>query len=266
MILSHRAPPAGQPVAACTRHRHRRLRTGQAVTAVVVTVGLLCLLSGYEQRLLAVSAPALVGRTVLLDPGHGHPDPGASGSGGAEEKDIVLSISLYLRDLLEAAGVRVVMTRETDTDLADPGLSGYSRRKRQDLERRVEMANTLAPDVVVSIHANGFPSPQWYGAQTFYQAHSPESARLAGLVQAQLVSVTGNTTRQASPRLEHCMLTKVTAVSVTVEVGFLSNPREAALLTNARYQKRLAWAIYAGLTRFFSEKSMPATAGIRPGG
>ncbi|HAI21870.1 MAG TPA: N-acetylmuramoyl-L-alanine amidase CwlD, partial [Clostridiales bacterium UBA8153] len=61
----------------------------------------------------------------------------------------------------------------------------------------------------------------------FYQAHNPESQRLATILQTQLARGTGITTRQALSKLDHCMLVKVNTPAVTVEAGFLSNPREA---------------------------------------
>ncbi|MEW6524839.1 MAG: N-acetylmuramoyl-L-alanine amidase [Bacillota bacterium] len=244
--------------------RRRVVRWQPYVLVAVVTFVTLLAASGYERQHLAASARVLAGRTVLIDPGHGKPDPGASGPGGAVETDIVLAIGLQLRDLLESRGVTVVMTRTTDQDLADPGERSLSKRKRQDLDRRVQLANEVVPEAVLSIHANAFPSSQWYGAQVFYQAENPESQRLAVLLQQQLARTTGNTTRRASPRIDHCMLSRVTTTAVTVEVGFLSNPREAAMLLNPAYQQRVAWAIYAGLIRYFAEGALPTGAtGIR---
>lgn len=228
--------------------------------AAMVGFGLSLAAVALERQHLAVSARVMAGRTVFIDPGHGHPDPGASGPGGAVEKDIVLAIGLKLQALLEAHGVAVIMTRTADHDLADPGERRISRRKRQDLLRRVELANHSGADAVLSIHANAFPSPRWHGAQVFYQAHSPKSQRLARMLQAQLARSTGNTTRQASAKLDHCMLVKVKRPAVTVEAGFLSNPREAAMLMNPSYQSRIAWALFAGLIRYFTEPALPAGA------
>jgi len=229
---------------------------------LVASVGFVLPLAalGHERQYLTVSARVLAGRTVFIDPGHGHPDPGASGPGGAVEKDIVLAIGLELRALLQAHGVAVIMTRAADHDLADPGERSISRRKRQDLLRRVELANHSRADAVLSIHANAFPSPRWHGAQVFYQAHNPESQRLARVLQAQLAQSTGNTTRQASGKLDHCMLVKVKTPAVTVETGFLSNPREAAMLMNPSYRRRIAWALFAGLVRYFTAPALPAGA------
>jgi len=212
-----------------------------------------------ERHHLAASARVISGRTVLIDAGHGGPDPGARGPGGAVEKEIVLAIGLELMALLQVQGATVIMTRTGDYDLANPGERRISRRKRQDLRRRVELANRARPDVVLSIHANAFPSSRWHGAQVFYQADSLQSRRLAHILQSQLSRSTGNTTRQASSQLDHCMLVEVTVPAVTVEIGFLSNPREATMLMNPAYQHRLAWALFAGLVRYFAEGTVPAS-------
>lgn len=67
------------------------------------------------------------GKIILLDPGHGGPDGGA-GDKSALEKDIALNVSLKVRDFLQQQGALVIMTRESDMDLAPDGMKGYSRR------------------------------------------------------------------------------------------------------------------------------------------
>ena len=80
----------------------------------------------------------LSGKIILIDPGHGGADGGA-GYGDVLEKDIALEISLKLRDYLQQQGALVIMTREEDQDLADEGTRGLSRRKAEDLRRRLKM-------------------------------------------------------------------------------------------------------------------------------
>jgi N-acetylmuramoyl-L-alanine amidase len=74
----------------------------------------------------------LSGKIIILDPGHGGPDGGAVG-GDVLEKDVALQVSRYVKDYLQEQGALVLMTREEDVDLADPGTKGYSRRKVEDL-------------------------------------------------------------------------------------------------------------------------------------
>ena len=95
----------------------------------------------------------LSGKIILLDAGHGGPDGGA-GTGKTLEKDIALDITLKVRDYLQQQGALVIMTRETDTDLADPDTRGYSRRKVEDLKKRLKMINGTDNDLFIIIHLN----------------------------------------------------------------------------------------------------------------
>ena len=114
---------------------------------------------------------------VVLDPGHGGSDPGAVGC-GLEEDDGVLDVSLRLRALLEAAGVRVTMTRETDTSV---GLSA-----------RASLANAMNADVFVSNHSNANAGTPASGTETFVAtAASARSVTLATLIQDELVATWG---------------------------------------------------------------------------
>ncbi len=137
----------------------------------------------------------LSGKIIYLDPGHGGPDGGA-GDSEALEKDIALEVSRKLRDYLQEQGALVLMTRETDKDLAGD-VRGYSRRKTADLHKRVELVNESDADLVISIHLNAIPSPRWSGAQTFYTPHYAANKRAATFIQAELVETLENTNRKA---------------------------------------------------------------------
>jgi len=82
---------------------------------------------------------------------------------GVVEKDVALNIALHLRDYLQEAGALVVMTREKDTDLADADTRGLSRRKVQDLMRRVRIVKESGAEIMVSIHLNAIPYPPLEG-------------------------------------------------------------------------------------------------------
>ncbi len=213
---------------------------------------------GYEEQMQAASAQVVGGRVVFIDPGHGKPDPGSVGVSGALEKDIVLTISLYLQDLLESRGVIVHMTRTGDYDLAEAGTEGLAARKREDLRARIELVNEVQPDVLVSIHANAFPSSRCSGAQTFYRKGCDLSQLLAVSMQHQLTRITNRTQRQASSQQDLIILRNTRVPATVVEVGFLSNPQEEALLKQEGYQRRVAWAIYAGIVQYMNEMSLPA--------
>lgn len=195
----------------------------------------------------------LSGKIILLDPGHGGPDGGA-GTGQTLEKDIALNITMKVRDYLQQHGALVTMTRETDKDLADPGTRGYSRRKTEDLIKRLKMINSSDNDFFVSIHLNAIPSSRWSGAQTFYAPHYKENAKAAKFIQEELRKNLGNTTRKAKPISNVYILKNAKRPGVLVEVGFLSNPGEKAILKRDDYQEKVAASIYQGIIRYFTNE------------
>lgn len=195
----------------------------------------------------------LSGKIIVLDPGHGGPDPGAV-KGEAIEKDISLSVSIKLRDYLQQQGALVLMTRETDIDLADEDLKGYSRRKVQDLKRRVALINDSEADFFTSIHLNAIPSSKWKGAQTFYSGHFKESKRGAKFIQEELRRNLENTNREAKTSDSIYLLKKSEIPGVLVEIGFLSNPTERELLRQEAYQEQVAASIYQGIMRYYTNE------------
>lgn len=199
-------------------------------------------------------AVPLSGRVIVLDPGHGGKDGGAISQSGLVEKDLTLPIANYLRDYLQEAGALVLMTREGDYDLAD---SRSTMRKRQDLERRAALVNLSETDLLISIHLNSIPSARWRGAQTFYNPSRSENKHVATLIQEELITNLRNTDRQAKVDHDIYLLKSIHATGALVEVGFLSNPEEAYLLSNTNYQIEVAHAIYRGILRYFSEPMEP---------
>ncbi len=189
----------------------------------------------------------LSGLYIAIDPGHGGYDPGAK-SNDILEKDIVLEISLYLREYMQQGGARVMMTREEDRDFLLPAAGP---KKRQDLHNRLKSVEEAGVDLLLSIHANHFPSPYWSGSQVFYQEGCSKGEALAAAIQAELRRVLQNTERQAKSG-DFFMLRESSVPGVVVEVGFLSHPGEAALLASPAYQKKLAWAVYLGVVAFIN--------------
>ncbi|MEH7116232.1 N-acetylmuramoyl-L-alanine amidase CwlD [Neobacillus vireti] len=201
----------------------------------------------------------LAGKIILLDAGHGGPDGGA-GTGETLEKDIALEITKNVRDYLQQQGALVIMTREKDEDLADPDTRGYSRRKVEDLKKRLKMINNTDIDLFVSIHLNAIPSARWSGAQTFYAPQHKENARAAKFIQEELRRNLENTERKAKPINQVYILKNAKKPGVLVEVGFLSNPREKALLKKGSYQEKVSASINNGILRYFTnEKELKET-------
>lgn len=190
------------------------------------------------------------GKTIVIDAGHGGIDPGAVSSTGVLEKDITLEIARELEDLLKRAAVYVVMVRQGDHDLADSSETNLLNRKRQDLGQRVFVAEEAEANLFISIHANYFPSSIWSGAQTFYYEGSSEGLHLARSIQTELVRHLGPNNRLAKAG-NYRVLRETSMPAALVEVGFLSNPREAELLNQASYQQKVANAIFAGILRYY---------------
>ncbi len=190
----------------------------------------------------------LTDRIIGVDPGHGGYDPGA-GQGDIIEKDVVLQIGLYLRQFLHQAGAQVVMTREEDYDLLELPVGP---KKRADMANRLIILEEAGTELVVCIHANYIASPRWHGAQTFYRADCANSRHLSRMIQEELIRVLQNTNRQTAAS-NFFIMNETTATAALVEVGFLSNPKEAMLLTCQKKKKKVAWAVYLGIVRHYSE-------------
>lgn len=219
-----------------------------------ILVGLMIFIFTYElpaARTWTYWTLPLSGKTIAIDAGHGGPDGGAVSKNGIVEKDVTLAISHYLRDYLQQAGAIVVMTREDDRDLASPETKGLSKRKTEDLHTRADLIESSNADSLISIHLNSIGSSRWRGAQTFYHSLHPGSKVLAEIIQHHFRQNLGNTTRSAAAEDTVFLIKSINIPSVLVEVGFLSNPEEAALLADSQYQQKIAISMYESILSFY---------------
>lgn len=238
-----------------------RVRVTRKAIGWILAFALLMVLFTYEapdrSSWTAWSLP-LAGTVIAIDPGHGGKDGGAtSADGDVVEKEVTLAISLYLRDFLQQSGAFVLMTRETDTDLASPEADQNRKRKSEDIRNRVKLINENEPDFLVSIHVNSIPSPRWSGAQTFYAPAFKKSEEMAYLIQDEIKRVIGHTDRVPGKTESVFLIREVTSPAVLVEVGFVSNPEEAERLQSVEYQKAMANAIYQGILRHYAGEKVP---------
>lgn len=199
----------------------------------------------------------LTGQVILVDPGHGGIDGGAVSKDGLVEKEITLKIALFLRDYLQEAGAYVVLTREKDYDLANEKTDQISKRKAEDLMRRVHLIKEKYADAVISIHLNAFPQKQYSGAQTFYDPKLQANQRLASFIQRELIQNLENTKRIPKQKGDVYLLKESSVPTVLVEAGFLSNDQEAKLLATENYQKKIAASIYSGIIKYYSKEKEP---------
>ncbi|WP_438313512.1 N-acetylmuramoyl-L-alanine amidase [Sporosarcina sp. FA9] len=199
----------------------------------------------------------LGGVKIVIDPGHGGLDGGAS-SGDIVERDITLSIALILSKQLEKKGATVIMTRKQGGDAiaehspTDKFLTIRSR-KLADLKLREKIAVNENPDVFISVHVNSIPDDRWRGAQVFYHVGGhPNGEFLAKSIQQSFRNSLKNTDREALAISGVYLLKKAPMPAVLVETGFLSNSEERALLTDSKYQEKIANAITKGIIDFMS--------------
>ena len=193
---------------------------------------------------------------IVIDAGHGGEDGGTSSAAGVLEKDLNLSVAFALRDLLEAAGVPVVMTRTEDKLLYDRNVDFQGRKKVLDLAaRRIVAEKTAATaaesggtSLFISIHMNAFPAPQYSGMQVWYGTGHPLSAEVAGSIQAASSAIMPENHRQIKAAGSNIyLLDRIKSPAVLVECGFLSNPAEAERLAREDYQRAVAAVVFAGV-------------------
>ncbi|NLC63513.1 MAG: AMIN domain-containing protein [Thermoanaerobacterales bacterium] len=178
-------------------------------------------------------------RLVVIDPGHGGSDPGAV-CGNIREKDLNLDIGLKLKNILEERGLKVFMTRQDDTYM-----STYAR---------AGMANELNADVFVSIHHNASESPSGSGTETLYYPDTEKEA-LASAIQKSMVKNVGLKDRGVVERPGLVVTRETMMPSALVEVGFMTNSDELALLINETFRQRVAEAIAEGIMNYLAVKA-----------
>ena len=191
---------------------------------------------------------SLAGKIIMLDPGHGgYSMTGTAFNNTIAEKDVTLSIALKAKQMLEAYGATVILTRYSDLPLT--------------LSERCDLIDELDPDIFVSIHCDGSDKGTDAGTHTFY--FRPYSMPLAKAIHESMVSIYRSyiyaPTDTNYPlidksikyypffvtRMNHCP-------AVLCETGFMSNPIEGMILTNDNNQYWMAQGIADGIRNYFS--------------
>jgi N-acetylmuramoyl-L-alanine amidase len=272
-VVASATPPPSEPVAApntpvapekAAASPPRSADTGRAAT-----------LTGGPASL--TRALGLKIRRVVIDPGHGGHDEGTVGPGGLMEKELVLDVALRLGKLIETRmGSEVIYTRTDDTFIP--------------LQDRTAMANDKKADLFLSIHANSSAYPDVGGVETYFlnltdskdalavaarenassdksvfelrdliqkitlQDKVEESKDFAGRVQASLFAFAARYNsgikNRGVKKAPFVVLIGASMPSVLAEIGFLSNPREEALLNKPQHRQKLAEALYRGVSRY----------------
>ena len=176
---------------------------------------------------------------VIIDPGHGGKDPGATGA--ITEKDVTLDVARRVRDLLVAAGVDAVLTRETDRELHPD--------KNTDLQMRAKMG-TPGTQMFVSIHVNATDASAalaGYGIETWWNPNHALSYQLATVLQRDMVDVTGAFDRGIKGYRSLSVLRNSRIPAALVEIGFTSHPVDGQNLADNNYLDRVAMGIASGI-------------------
>ena len=182
-------------------------------------------------------SPRRLSGIVVIDPGHGGKDPGATSVLGFYEKGINLSVARKVTRLLEQRGLRVKMTRTSDYYV--------------ELEDRAAIANNLNADLFVSIHSDSFPKSSRRGYTIYIARSASSSSRRAASDIVRSMSSTGLNSFGVQTAGYH-VLTGTRGPAVLVELGYLSNRREATLLRSSSFQNRLAQAVADGISDYFN--------------
>lgn len=207
-----------------------------------------------EHEALFKAGPALAGKTVIIDPGHGGGDAGFVAF-GVSESDIAYDIAARLEGRLAAAGAMPFLTRSADGELP--------------VAQRAEFANAAEADLFVSIHCDGSSSRAPQGVATYYFGHrhsaSSVGERLADLVQREVVARTDLLDCRTHPQSWDLLrLTRMPAVEVLA--GYLTNAHDAARLRDAEFRDTIAEAVLAGIQRLYLPAADdPGTGQLRLG-
>jgi N-acetylmuramoyl-L-alanine amidase len=223
---------------------------------------------------------------VVIDPGHGGKDPGASGYHKTLEKHVVLAISKRLQQKINRQpGMVAVLTRDGDYFI--------------DLRRRLDISRRYHPDIFVAIHADAFTNTQSHGASVFalsQRGATSEAARWlaekenyselggvnlkglddkTGVIRSVLIDLSQTATIHASLKIganvlrylgrmttlhnhkveqaRFVVLKSPDTPSILVETGFISNPLEEQRLASSAYQEKLSQAIFDGIYQYFRD-------------
>ncbi len=235
--------------------------------------------SGTTPSVSLSKALGLKVKTIVIDPGHGGKDPGASAF-NTREKDLVLKIALELKKIIREKhpDIRVLLTRSTDRFI--------------ELEARTAFANENKADLFLSVHVNASIRKKLSGVETYFlnlttddealslaakenqtslksisdlqailndlmtNSKIQESKDLAGKIQLSLVEITGKSQHKMRnlgvKQAPFTVLIGAQMPCVLIETGFLSNQLENKFLRTSKYRSTIAMGIYDGLKSYMN--------------
>ncbi len=184
-------------------------------------------------------ANALNEATIVIDPGHGADDSGATSNLMPKlEKEINLQTSLILKSKLEETGANVIMTRTEDTWMG--------------LDERAMISNEQKADVFLSIHYDAHSDSSLNGTTTYYFHEGDYD--LANAINSQLKNLTLN--NQGTAFGNYQVLRDNQRPSLLLELGYMTNPDDVQTITNESYYNQVTENIVNGLENYFNNKQM----------
>ena len=192
-----------------------------------------------ELASVAESGPSLLGKRIVLDPGHGGADRGVTAEGAAEA-EVVWDLASRLEGRLVALGVQTLMTRGRGVSKTD--------------EERAAFANDVGADLVLSLHVDGSPSPLANGVASYHYGSAKSSSivgeRLADLAQRELVARTGLLDNRVHPKM--WTLLRLTRMPIVrVELGYLTSNRDRSMLLDPRFRDTVAESLLVSVQRLY---------------
>ncbi len=200
---------------------------------------------------LAESTPIIREYCVIIDPGHGGVDGGATSCSGRLESVYNLEIAKRLNDLLCLLGHDTRMLRTEDISIYTKGET-IAQKKVSDLKERVRIVNETENALLLSIHQNNFTDRRYRGAQVFYGS-SEGSQELAKTLQTAFVSTLNPGSNRKCKKSDGVyLMDHIQCTGVLIECGFLSNAEEEAKLRDPSYQQQLCCVIAATVSQYIS--------------
>lgn len=180
----------------------------------------------------------LKGKTIVLDPGHGGVDSGTTSITGTHEKALTLSIAKVVEQKLKNTGAHVLMTRPDDTYIS--------------LEQRANLSNQNHADAFISFHYNWSNDPSAKGLTDFYYQKSKDDSLAENILNEVAKQTKLN---NAGSRFDDLsVLRNNSQPSTLIELGFLSNKQDDAVVEHSDYLENVAQGVYLGLLEYFAMK------------
>lgn len=236
------------------RVKKRVIRSCVIIVPLIMAFLLLSFGTKSKEDIYIYSSKEPKEKIIIIDPGHGGEDAGATGVTGVVEKDLNMEISLLIGDELIKRGYTVIFTRTSDRLLYKDEENIKGMRKISDLKNRCAFAEEYPNAIFISIHMNNFGAEKYSGLQVYYSDSNEESESLAKDIQnAVKENLQKDNTRNVKNGKGLYILDNCKATSVIVECGFLSNRVECEKLSEKEYQKELSLSIVYGIIEYIEE-------------